>query len=207
MFEHSIDTFVQLVQEHRTWGYVLLFIAMMLEGEVLLIVAGMLASLDAFDIGDVFVIALVGVVLGNTFYYQLGVVLKNGGAAKRIIKWAEEAITYFLPQFREQPFRSIFVSKFIYGANRATVIMSGVFRIPFKLFFQAEFFASIPWVIVYMSVGYFFGYAAINVTHNATRFILIAALFVIAFILIQKGATNRYERRKHKKIEDSNTQR
>ncbi|MCK9345010.1 MAG: VTT domain-containing protein [Candidatus Pacebacteria bacterium] len=204
MFEQSIDVFVHLVQGHRVWGYVVLFIAMMLEGEVLLIVAGMLASLEAFDVGDVFWIALVGVVLGNTMYYQAGVMLKNGKVATRVIHWAEKAITFFLPEFRQKPFKSIFISKFIYGANRATVIMSGVFRIPFKLFFKAEFLASIFWVIVYMSVGYFFGYAAINVTHNASRFVLLALVFVLGFILIQSLVTHRYERNKHKKLEEDN---
>lgn len=204
MFEQSIDVFVQLVQDHRFWGYVILFIAMMFEGEVFLVVAGMLTALEAFDVGDVLWISLLGVVLGNILWYQLGLMLKNGGIAKRVIRWAEHAITFFLPQFRQKPFKSIFVSKFIYGANRATVIMSGVFRVPFKLFFQAEFFASILWVSLYLSVGHFFGYAAINITHNASRYVLLAAGFVVAFVLIQKLLARRYERHEHKKLEENN---
>lgn len=208
MLEQSIDVFVQLVQDHRLWGYAILFVAMVLEGEVFLIVAGMLATLEAFDIGDVLWISFAGVILGNTAWYYLGTKLKDAGLSRRMIRWAERAITFFLPQFREKPFKSIFFSKFIYGANRATVIMSGVLRIPFKLFFKAEFFASILWVSLYAAVGYFFGYAAINITHNASRFALIALIFVVGFILIQKLLADYYERSERKKIEkDSNTQR
>ncbi len=201
MFEQSIDVFIQLVQDHRVWGYIILFIAMVLEGETFLIIAGMLASLEAFDVGDVLWISLFGVVLGNTMWYYIGTKLKDSGFAKRIIKWSEKAITFFLPRFREKPFKSIFFSKFIYGVNRATVIMSGILRVPFMLFFKAELLASVLWVALYFSVGYFFGYAAVNMTHNASRFALLAIFFVVAFILIQKLITNRYERLEHQKPE------
>lgn len=208
MLEQSIDVFIQLVQNHRFWGYAILFIAMIFEGEVFLIVAGILATLEAFDIGDVLWISFVGVILGNSSWYYLGTKLKDAGLSKRMIRWAERAITFFLPRFRERPFKSIFFSKFIYGANRATVIMSGVLHIPFKLFFKAEFLASILWVTLYVSVGYFFGFAAINITHNASRFALIAVIFVVAFILIQRLIAGHYERIEHKKLEkDNNTQR
>src|SRR3989344_8799670 len=201
MFEQSIDVFVQLVQDHRFWGYTILFFAMVFEGEMFLIAAGMLATLEAFDIGDTLLIAFCGVVLGNVMWYYFGSRLKDTGVSKRMIRWAEKAVVFFLPRFREKPFKSIFFSKFIYGANRATVIMSGVMRVPFRLFFKAEFLASILWVALYASVGYFFGFAAVNITHNASRFALIAVVFMIAFILIQKLIADRYERIQHQKHE------
>lgn len=208
MFEQSIDVFVQLVQDHRFWGYTILFIAMVLEGETFLIVTGMLVSLEAFDAGDVLFISLVGVVLGNIMWYYFGTKLKDSGFAKRIIKWSEKAITFFLPRFSEKPFKSIFFSKFIYGVNRATVIMSGVMHIPFKLFFRAELMASVVWVMLYLGIGYFFGYAAVNMTRNAPRFVLIAVVFVVVFILIQRFIARKYEKRELKKLEkDNNAQR
>lgn len=208
MFEQSIDVFVQLVQDHRFWGYTILFLAMVFEGEMFLISAGMLATLEAFDIGDTLLIAFCGVVLGNVMWYYFGTRLKDTGISKRMIRWAEKAVVFFLPRFREKPFVSIFFSKFIYGANRATVIMSGVMRVHFNLFFRAEFLASILWVSLYFSVGYFFGYTAVNITHNASRFVLIVVVFMVGFILIQKLITHKYERYERKKLEkDNNTQR
>lgn len=207
MLEQSVDFFVLFVQDHRFWGYAILFIAMVLEGEVFLIMAGMLASLDAFDRGDVLWIALVGVVLGNIMWYNLGAKLKDARLTRRILKRAERIMTFFLPEFRENPFKSIFFSKFIYGANRATVIMSGVLHIPFKLFFKAEFLASIVWVALYFEIGYFFGYAAVSTTRKAGHLALMALLFMVAFILIQKLITHQYERHERKKLENNNTQR
>lgn len=201
MLEQSIDVFVQLVQNHRFLGYTVLFIAMVFEGEMFLIVAGMLAALKAFDVGDVFTIAFIGVVLGNATWYQLGARLRDVKFAQGMIKGAERIITFFLPRFREKPFKSIFFSKFIYTANRATVIMSGVLRVPFKLFFKAELLASVVWVALYLEIGYLFGYAAISMTRKVSHFALFVVIFVVAFILIEKLITHQYERYTRKKLE------
>lgn len=207
MLEQSIDVFITLVQDHRFWGYTILFIAMVLEGETFLIIAGMLASLKAFDSGDVLWISFAGVVLGNIMWYQFGTKLKAVGFSERIIRRAERMIKFFLPRFREKPFSSIFFSKFIYGANRATVIMSGVLRVPFKLFFRAELLASIVWVVLYFEVGYFFGEIAISKTHNVAQVALAVVVFVIVFILIRKLVARYYGRHEQKKLEkkDSNS--
>lgn len=202
MLEQSIDTFVQLVHDHRIVGYTILFIAMILEGEVFLIIAGMLASLKAFDIGDVLWVSFSGVVLGNIMWYNLGAKLKDAKFIKNILKGAEKIITFFMPRFREKPFKSIFFSKFIYGANRATVIMSGVIHVPFNLFFKAESLASVVWVALYFEVGYFFGHAAVGVTRKASHFALLALLFVVAFIVIQKFVVEHYERKELRKLEN-----
>src|SRR3989344_8800351 len=204
----TIEHIISFVEIHRYTGYFILFLAMLLEGEIFLIIAGMLANLEAFDVGDVFWISLLGVVLGNVLWYYLGSILKDKAFAQRTISWAERAITDFLPRFRERPFKSIFFSKFIYGANRATVIMSGVLKVKFELFLRAEFFASILWVSLYLAVGHIFGYAAVHITRNASRFALLIVVFVVAFILLQKLLTLYYERREHQKLEkDSNPQR
>ncbi|MBI5798469.1 MAG: VTT domain-containing protein [Candidatus Yonathbacteria bacterium] len=200
MLEQSIDVFTQLVQDYRILGYVILFIAMVLEGEVFLIVAGMLASLKAFDVGDVIWISLVGVVLGNIMWYSLGAKLKDAKLTRRILNKAEKIMIYFLPEFRENPFKSIFFSKFIYGANRATVIMSGVLHIPFKLFLKAEFYASIVWVALYFEIGYLFGAAAVGATRKVGHLALMALLFVIVFVVVQKLITRQYERHERKKL-------
>ncbi len=204
----TIEHIIPFVEAHRYAGYFLLFIAMVLEGEVFLILAAMIAHLGAFDIGDVFWISIVGVILGNMLWYYLGHKLSSKDFAKNIIIKAEKIVMYFLPRFREEPFKSIFFSKFIYGANRATVVVSGVLRVKFALFMKAEVPASIVWVALYTTVGYFFGYVAIQATHKAGYFALLILVFVLVFVLLKKVFANYYVRREYKKIEeDSNSQR
>lgn len=198
----TVEHFISFVEIHRYTGYFILFFAMVFEGEIFLIIAGMLAQLHAFDIGDVIWVSLSGVLIGDGLWYFIGSELKRKGFAKRIVDRAERSVVFFLPRFKEKPFRSIFLSKFIYGANHATLVMSGVFRVPFILFAKAELLASVVWVGVFLAAGHFFGLAAIWVTHKATRFALIVALFVVAFILLQKLIAFYYERREHQKLEN-----
>lgn len=194
----TIEHIIPFILDHRNIGYILLFFMMVLEGEIFLILAATLAHLKAFDLGDVFLVSLGGVIVGNVLWYHLGAIIGTHGFTKKIVIYAEKTILYFLPHFRDRPFTSIFISKFIYGINHAVVIMAGVFKIDFILFLKAESLASVVWVILQMSVGYFFGYAAIKITHNVSRFVFIIATFVIAFILLQKLSINLYERYKHR---------
>lgn len=195
----TIEHIISFVEIHRYTGYLVLFFAMLLEGETVLILAGILAHLEAFDPGDVLWIAFAGVVLGNMFWYYLGTLLGQKGFAQGVIAHAERAIHYFLPRFHERPFKSIFFSKFIYGANRATVFMSGVLKVDFSLFMRAEVFASVFWVALYAGLGFFFGFIAIQMTHHATRFALLVVLFVVGFVLLQRFGARHYESYKRNK--------
>lgn len=190
----TIEHIIPFVEAHRYAGYFLLFLAMILEGEVFLIIAGILAHLQAFDFVDVLWISLLGVVLGNILWYLLGVALSKKTFMQPVIVRAQKAVAYFLPHFRERPFKSIFFSKFIYGANRATVLISGVFKISPPVFLKAEFLASILWVLLYASLGYFLGYAAVWITHKAGYFALLILGFVVGFFVLRKASFYYYER-------------
>lgn len=195
MHEQSIFLFTNFVFDHQYLGYMVLFFAMIIEGEVLLIVAGMLARLKSFDLGDVLWISFAGVMIGDALWYGFGILASRSKKFARLVRYAEGSVNTILPKFRTQPFRSIMLSKFIYGANHATLIMSGIMRVKFSTFIKAETIASFIWVAIYTVAGYMFGHAALAVTHKAVRFILIAFLFVVGFILIQRWAGKIYESR------------
>lgn len=195
MIEQSIDAFIPFAQDHRFWGYVILFFAMIVEGEILLIVAGMLARLKALDLGDVLWISFAGVMIGDVLWYGLGILTARSGRFAYLANYAEKSVYKFLPNFRERPFRSILLSKFIYGANHATLILSGIMRVKFSVFVKAEAYASFVWVAVYAVAGFMFGHAALAMTHKALRFVLITAVFVIGFVLLQRWASKYYEQR------------
>lgn len=198
----TIEHILPFIEAHRYLGYVLLFVGMMFEGEVLILLAAIMSHLGALDLFDVYFIALSGIIIGNISWYYFGVMMRrsNNALVRRVIPRAERIMNYFLPQFREQPFASIFFSKFIYGVNHVVVFMSGVMRIDLALFIKAETLASVAWVTFSIAIGYLFGYAAIQITHRASRFILLIIIFVVVFILLQKLLVYLYERRKHREF-------
>lgn len=202
MLERSIDTFIPLVQSHHVLAYGALFAAMLIEGETFLIIAGMLASLRAIDFGDVLWVAFVGVLLGDALWYMLGMFVARAEKLSFLARAAEKSVTPFLPRFRERPFLSIFLSKFIYGVNHGVLILSGIIRVPFPLYMKAETVASFVWVATYAVAGYMFGHAAVAFTKKASHFVLLIAIFVVAFILLQKLATSYYGRNRQQECKD-----
>lgn len=198
----TIEHIIPFVEAHRYTGYFFLFLAMLLEGEAFLIIAGMLAHLKAFDIGDVFWIAFLGIFIANLTWYYVASNLRDKEYIRGVATRAEKVVLHFLPQFRERPFKSIFFSKFIYGANRATVIVSGFLRVRFLTFLEAESIASVVWVLLYGTIGYFFGYLAIQMTHKAAYFALLILAFVIGYILLRRYFIRYYERRKEKELKE-----
>jgi membrane protein DedA with SNARE-associated domain len=203
--EDSIYLFTNFVLDHRYLGYAVLFLAMIVEGEIILIVAGTLARLKAFDLGDVLWISFAGVMIGDALWYGLGVIAARSSTLAPLVRYAEKSVHTFLPDFRKNPFRSIMLSKFIYGANHATLIMSGVMKVKFRVFMRAEAIASFVWVAIFAAAGFMFGHAALAVTDKAPRFILIALIFMLVFILIQRWAGKTYdEQRNLEENKDSN---
>jgi membrane protein DedA with SNARE-associated domain len=98
-----------------------------------------------------------------------------------------------MPHFKQKPFWSIFISKFIMGVNNIVIIFSGYQKIDFRKYLKAEFFSTIIWVPILLSVGYFFSYTAIHVSREIWRFSFIILVLVILFIVFDKLISWIYE--------------
>lgn len=199
MFAPSINAFVLFVQDHRFWGYVLLFVGMVLEGEVFLIVSAMLARIHAFEFGDVLWVSFLGIMVGDVLWYAVGILISRLDENSFLPNTATKTVLMFFPNFRRKPFLSILFSKFIYGVNHAALVFSGMIRLRFSLFMQAELIASFVWVAIYAVAGYMFGYAALAVTHQIERFALLALAFVVGFVMLERWVRIYVENQRLKK--------
>ena len=79
------------------------------------------------------------------------------------MKYIEERVFNFMPHFDRKPFWSIFISKFIMGVNYLVIIFSGYKKINYKTYLKAEFFSTIIWAPLLLTIGYFFSYTALNI--------------------------------------------
>ena len=99
----------------------------------------------------------------------------------------EKKVLGLLPNFKQRPFWSVFLSKFIYGINHFTLIFSGYVGIRKRTFVEAELLSSIIWVLGFVSLGYFFSSVAFTLGHNIRRATIIILLLVLAFVFIQRA--------------------
>jgi membrane protein DedA with SNARE-associated domain len=181
---HSLDIFIATVEAHRYWGYWLLCAAMIIEGELFLTAAGMLARLHAFDFFDSFFFALSGVLLGDMLWYWIGRKLASRYPHHRISLFLIQRVKKYLPDIEKNPFHVIFLSKFLYGLNHSTLVVLGFLKVPFGHFIRIQFISSFIWSLLFLTVGYIFGSMALTFTHRLKHFILLAFLSLIVVALI-----------------------
>jgi len=176
---HSLSLITSFVEAHRYWGYGLIFFAMIFEGELFLVVTGMMARIQAFDFYDIFFFALSGVLSGDMLWYWTGRFLNFRYPDHRITAFVIHRVKKYLPTIDKNPFHVIFLSKFIYGLNHSTIVMLGLLKTPFGHFMRIQALASFIWSVLFLTVGYIFGSVAIIYTQRLQHFLLIALLSLI----------------------------
>ena len=190
---YTVKLLTTLVEHHQVLAYTLIFFGLVFEGEFFLIFTGVLAHLGALNFWLCLFFVLMGA-LGKTFLgYYLGGIIHEKWCNTKLLKYAEKRVNYFLPRFKTQFFWSIFASKFIIGANNLVILYSGFMKIDYKKFLKAEIISTIIWAPALLSLGYFFSYTALHISHDIRRFSLTVLLFVIAFIIFDKLVAFLYE--------------
>src|SRR5512143_3361001 len=101
---NSLDLVISFVEAHRYWGYGLLFIAMIFEGELFLTATGMLVRLQAFDFLDAFIFALAGVLSGEMLRYWGERMLELRYPRHRTTRFVAQRVKRYLPRIGRNPF-------------------------------------------------------------------------------------------------------
>lgn len=182
----TIAVLQHFAEGYELLAYLALFVAIVIEGELAAIVGGIFAHVGAFSMPVVVAVVFAGAITKTVSWYWLGTYLGGHDWARKMLGYIENRVVLLLPRLRERPFWSIFFSKFIYGVNHITLILSGTMRINYKTYFKAEFYSSIIWTLGMTSLGFFFSRAAIGYSKELHKFSLAIGLFIISFILIEK---------------------
>jgi membrane-associated protein len=183
---HTVKLLTSLVEHHQVLTYVLIFFGLVFEGEIFLISTGILASLGALDISFALIFVYSGGFVKTLLGYYIGTLIHDKWHNKKILKHIEKRIFNLMPRFRQKPFWSIFISKFIMGLNHIVIVFAGFEKIDYKKYLKAEICSTIIWAPLLLYLGYFFGYTALNVSREIWRFSLIVLVFVIGYIVVDK---------------------
>jgi membrane protein DedA with SNARE-associated domain len=189
----TVNLLIRLVEHHQILAYVVIYLGLIFEGEFFIISTGILVHLGALNFWfSLFFILLGG--LSKTFVgYMLGEFLYKKFNYHKFFKYIQKRVYNILPRFKTKPFWSIFVSKFIMGANHVVIIFSGYERIEYKKFLKAEILSTIIWAPLMLSLGCIFSYTALHVSREIWKFLMIVLILFIIFILFDKLVSWLYE--------------
>ena len=147
----SYFPFHVLANGFARYGYWLVFIGTFLEGEAVVLAAGVFSFFGTFNLWLVMLIASLAIILGDNFQYYLGKKL-----GKRFLKKFPR-FCKLNGKFNKHSNKILLASRFMFGMRLACMTMAGANRVNWKKFFKFNTVSGIAWVMVMAFLGYAFG--------------------------------------------------
>jgi membrane-associated protein len=193
---YHLDRLLAVLSRYRFYGYIVLFLGTVLEGEFVLLTAGLLAYTHVLNIWLVMVVALLGAVVGDNLWFYIG---RLGGRSfinryGKLFFLTKKRINKAELYFGQHGRKTVFFSRFIFGTRMGSAALAGTFGMSCKRFFTSNIVGAISWVIITTTIGYFFGSSFHDLreifhrTELALLILVAAALIivVIRFIVTQQ---------------------
>lgn len=183
----SINFISNFVEAHAVIVYLVIIIGVILEGEIVVILAGIFSHLGSINP----IIALFCVIIGGAsksfLGYTIGFHLQLKHSHRPFLGKIERRISYFLPHFNEQPFWSIFISRFfLLGMGWFTLVFSGYRKVSIKIYAKAEALSLAIWSVGVLALGFFFSYTALSISKDVRNFLGIILVFFIGFFILER---------------------
>jgi membrane protein DedA with SNARE-associated domain len=179
------------------YGYFILFPIAVVEGPVVTLIAGFLASLGYFNLGIVYAVAFAGDIVGDLIYYAIG-----RWGSKRIVAKGKflgvsvERIKKLESHFREHAGKTLLFGKWTHSIGGAILLAGGMSKVPLKKYLFYNSIGSIPKVLVFLLLGYYFGtaYKQINRYFEIASLAILLAiiLMVVIYLRIKKIRKERF---------------
>lgn len=196
------ETFTWLVQE---FGIYAVFLLCTVEGDITLLLAGVLAragSFGSYSFLKVVFFGTLGAVAGDSFGYFVGRTFRKNVNQYNFYQRAQPRIVKLTEKFGPL---SIFVSKYIYGIRAAWCIFYGVSGTPWYRFLLHDAISCFLWVLVTASIGYFFG-SAIETLIGGFKQIGIVLLVVLIVVVVAFYLFERYVAKKVEQVSPGSIQ-
>ncbi|MBX4210624.1 VTT domain-containing protein [Candidatus Parcubacteria bacterium] len=177
------NLFLESLTAWRPLGYLLIFIGMMIEGDIFLFTAAFLTHQGFFSPMPVIVLGYSGSFIGDMIWYYYGQTIVH------IIPFIGKSVNKIVGPFDRQlslnPFRTIFTTKFTYGVHHPILMRARIAGIPPKKFIESDLLAIALWMLLIGSLGYFFSAYFRTIRHmlRLTEVSILAVFF--GFFIIE----------------------
>lgn len=172
------------------YGLYAVFLLVMIEGDITLLVAGVLAHSAFFGEHSFLGVLLAGTLGGaasDNIAYFTGRTFRKGVRDLRFYRAAKPRMERLTQKFGGL---SIFLSKYIYGLRWASCIFHGVARMPYLRFVLVSFASCFAWVFLLSGAGYFFSGAVMGIIGDFQRLgkvlLVIVVVGITAFYLAER---------------------
>jgi membrane protein DedA with SNARE-associated domain len=176
----------------RTYGLWAVFFLAAVEGDLTLLLAGMLIHIGVWPAGQTFVVGTAGAMAGDCLYFWLG-----HGAARRWLTTAhgQRVMPRIERAARRYGLVSLFFARYIHGARIATMFFWGTQRTPVLKFAALDALSCLVWASVFLGLGYFFADSMESLIGELRRIeswillglVVFATLLGVRYYLAERG--------------------
>ena len=166
----------------RSYGVYAVFILVLIEGDITLLLAGVLARNSFFgphSFAWVLLAGTLGATVSDNIAYFSGRVFRKGVRNIRFYRAAKPRMERLTNNFGGL---SIFLSKYIYGLRWASCIFHGVGRMPYLRFVLLSLASCFAWVLLLSGAGYFFSGAVTGIIGDFQRLGKVLLVIVVVGI-------------------------
>lgn len=147
----------------RNYGYGALFLATIVEGPIVTVIAGLLASQGLFDVAVVFVIAVIGDLMGDLILYATGRWGLPTSCTRLSNLLDRHRIAVLRRRFRALPGKVLLFGKLTHGAGFLFLLAAGAARISLGAFVWYNFLGTLPKCAFFVALGYLAGTAYVRI--------------------------------------------
>ncbi len=169
-----------------TYKYFILIPLSIIEGPIVTVIAGFLVTLKVFNPFVVYVVMVIGDIVGDAGIYYIGY---SGKKYLHFFKITEEKLETAKQYFSNNHKKAIIVSKLAHGIGFTGLIAAGATHVPYKKYFITCTTISAIQSLVMLLLGIFFGHAYVLIGKYLDYYAAAASVivvFVIVFLYIRK---------------------
>ena len=193
-----MESITEIIEQY---GIYAVFALCTVEGDITLLLSGVMAHSNFFgsySFFKVFLAGMLGGVVGDNIAYFIGRMCRKTIKNYRFYEMARPRIERLIDKFGSF---AIVISKYIYGIRAAICVFYGIGRMPYARFLFLDTLSCAVWALVLAGVGYFFSGAITNIIGDFKQ-IGIALFFIVLFGIIIFYVVERYYL--SEKVEDAN---
>lgn len=177
----------ELLQRYGLWA---VFFGTMLEGDLTLLFAGVLARAGLFSLEEALIVGAAGGFIGDSLSYLIGARFRTKALTLNLFLRARARIEKLMNRFG---ILSLFIVKYVYGLRTASAIFWGLAQFGYLKFALLTLASCGVWVGVLVGLGFTFatGVETLIGDLHRVQIVLLVGLIIVATVYI----ISRFERR------------
>jgi membrane protein DedA with SNARE-associated domain len=152
----NISSIIQEIMPFlQTYGLLIIFLGVLLEGEFRIIIAGILCQQGTLALGETIAVAIVSAFLSDQIWFQLG--RHYGQSLLNRFPFLVKHQHKIQPWVKTKSDTIAFAGRFIYGTRIIGYLILGLHNYSLKRFMLIDSMVATSWCLLGIALGYFLG--------------------------------------------------